>query len=92
MPCGYPLYRELPAHDVRSDDLLQPRLWASSLPQRSYQVQDAYLEICRCYKAIAAMPSVAEDAGRAADVLRKICWFVVLAPTSSDQACSRAIC
>lgn len=48
--------------------------------------QDAYLEICRCYKAIAAMPSVAADAPRAAGVLRKICWFVVLAPTSSDQA------
>ena len=48
--------------------------------------QDAYLEICRCYKAIAAMPSVAADAERAATVLRKICWFVVLAPTSSDQA------
>ena len=48
--------------------------------------QDAYLEICRCYKAIAAMPSVAADAERAATVLRKICWFVVLATTSSDQA------
>ena len=32
------------------------------------------------------MPSVAADAERAAAVLRKICWFVVLAPTSSDQA------
>jgi hypothetical protein len=51
--------------------------------------QDAYLEICRCYKAIAAMPLVAADAPRAADVLRRICWFVVLAPTSSDQARAR---
>ena len=32
------------------------------------------------------MPSVAADAERAATVLRKICWFVVLASTSSDQA------
>lgn len=63
---------------------------SQGLMQRPWRgAQDAYLEICRCYKAIAAMPSVVADAERAADVLRKICWFVVLAPTSSDQARAR---
>ncbi|KAK9826909.1 hypothetical protein WJX81_008396 [Elliptochloris bilobata] len=73
------------APDAGTPTLEELKLRYYELLIRYHEHQDAYLEICRCYKAIAAMPSVAEDAKRAATVLRKICWFVVLAPTSSDQ-------
>lgn len=45
-----------------------------------------YLEVARCYKAIYDTPSVQEDPTRWPDVLRKVCWYVVLAPVDSHQA------
>ncbi|KAK9797011.1 hypothetical protein WJX73_004598 [Symbiochloris irregularis] len=48
--------------------------------------QDDYLEMCRCYRAIYETPSIAEDPQKKAAVLRKICWYSVLAAASSDQA------
>jgi hypothetical protein len=51
-----------------------------------YHVEhNAYLEVCRCYRAIYETPSVAEDPARWQPVLKKICWYVVLASASSDQ-------
>ncbi|KAL5703503.1 26S proteasome non-ATPase regulatory subunit 12 A [Ranunculus cassubicifolius] len=45
-----------------------------------------YLEICRCYKAIYEIPSVKEDPSQWTPVLRKICWYLVLAPHDPMQS------
>ncbi|KAK1317449.1 hypothetical protein QJS10_CPA05g01951 [Acorus calamus] len=45
-----------------------------------------YLEICRSYKAIYDIPSVKEDPSQWIPVLRKICWYLVLAPHDSMQS------
>ena len=47
--------------------------------------QNDYLEICRCFRAMYETPSISADEEKRAAVLRKICWFCVLAATSSDQ-------
>ncbi|GAB4818648.1 hypothetical protein N2152v2_005694 [Parachlorella kessleri] len=52
---------------------------------RYYSHMHDYLEICRCYRAVYETPSVQQDAGRWKEVLQKICWYVVLAPTDSHQ-------
>ncbi len=39
----------------------------------------------RSYRAIYDTPAVQSDAARAAATLKLICWYAVLAPTSSDQ-------
>ncbi|XP_020413592.1 26S proteasome non-ATPase regulatory subunit 12 homolog A [Prunus persica] len=45
-----------------------------------------YLEICRCYKAIYDIPSVRENPAQWIPVLRKICWYLVLAPYDPMQS------
>ncbi|KAL2623223.1 hypothetical protein R1flu_003428 [Riccia fluitans] len=45
-----------------------------------------YLEICRSYQAIYDTPSVKEDPSNWIPVLRKICWYLVLAPYDSMQS------
>lgn len=52
---------------------------------RYHAEQNSYLEVCRCYRAIFETPSVGEDATMWMPILKKICWYVVLAPSSSDQ-------
>lgn len=53
---------------------------------RYYSQENNYLEMCRCYKSIYEMESVASDQAKWSDVLRKICWFLVLAPAYSTPA------
>lgn len=47
--------------------------------------QNDYLQMCRCYRAIYETPAVADNASERLSVLKKICWFSVLALASSDQ-------
>lgn len=53
---------------------------------RYYSHNNDYLEICRCYKAIYEIPSVKEDPAKWIPVLRKICWYLVLAPHDPMQS------
>ncbi|KAF6157845.1 hypothetical protein GIB67_003745 [Kingdonia uniflora] len=45
-----------------------------------------YLEISRCYKAIYDIPAVKEDPALWIPILRKICWYMVLAPHDPMQS------
>ncbi|KAF9598483.1 hypothetical protein IFM89_027917 [Coptis chinensis] len=51
-----------------------------------YSHNNDYLEICRCYKAIYDISSVKEDPSKWVPVLRKICWYLVLAPHDPMQS------
>ncbi|KAJ6842146.1 26S proteasome non-ATPase regulatory subunit 12-like protein A-like [Iris pallida] len=53
---------------------------------RYYSHTNDYLEICRCYKSIYAIPSVGKDPEQWGPVLRKICWYLVLAPHDPMQS------
>ncbi|CAM8915805.1 unnamed protein product [Rhodiola kirilowii] len=53
---------------------------------RYYSHSDEYLEICRCYKSIYDIPSIKEDPAKWIPVLRKICWYLVLAPHDPMQS------
>ncbi|KAF2573489.1 hypothetical protein F2Q70_00006394, partial [Brassica cretica] len=53
---------------------------------RYYSHNNEYLEICRSYKAIYDIPSVKETPDQWIPVLRKICWFLVLAPHDPMQS------
>lgn len=53
---------------------------------RYYSHSNEYLEICRCFKAIYEIPSVKEDPAQWTPVLRKICWYLVLAPHDPMQS------
>lgn len=53
---------------------------------RFYQHEANWLEVCRCYRAVYDTPSIQEEAARWQDVLKKICWYVVLAPKGVEQA------
>lgn len=53
---------------------------------RYYSHSNDYLEICRCYKAIYDIPSVRDDPAQWIPVLRKICWYLVLAPHDPMQS------
>ncbi|KAH9604917.1 hypothetical protein KSS87_018642 [Heliosperma pusillum] len=53
---------------------------------RYYRHHNDYLEICRCYKAIYDIPSVKEDSGQWIPILRKICWYLALAPHDPMQS------
>eukprot|EP00245_Coleochaete_scutata_P009167 TRINITY_DN2962_c0_g2_i4.p1 TRINITY_DN2962_c0_g2~~TRINITY_DN2962_c0_g2_i4.p1 ORF type:complete len:508 (-),score=135.13 TRINITY_DN2962_c0_g2_i4:179-1621(-) len=45
-----------------------------------------YLEIARCYQSIYDIPSVKEEPEKWMPILRKICWYLVLAPHDSMQS------
>lgn len=60
------------------------------LKQRYYELMiryhlhnNNYLEICRCYRAIYDTETVAADPKLWMPVLRRICWYIVLAPSYS---------
>ncbi|KAK8660272.1 hypothetical protein V6N13_051203 [Hibiscus sabdariffa] len=53
---------------------------------RYYFHNNDYLEICRCYKAIYEIPSIREDPSQWIPVLRKICWYLILAPHDPMQS------
>ncbi|CAD6207696.1 unnamed protein product [Miscanthus lutarioriparius] len=53
---------------------------------RYYMHNNDYLEICRCYKAIYDIPAIKEDPTKWIPILRKICWYLVLAPHDPMQS------
>ncbi|WIA10564.1 hypothetical protein OEZ85_010751 [Tetradesmus obliquus] len=54
-----------------------------------HQHYHSYLEICRCYKAIYESEGVQDDPAVWGPVLKKICWYAVLAPKySTDEGSS----
>ncbi|KAG0454990.1 hypothetical protein HPP92_024282 [Vanilla planifolia] len=53
---------------------------------RYHSHNNDYLEISRCYKAIYEIGSVQENQSQWIPVLRKICWYLVLAPHDPMQA------
>ncbi|MCL7052028.1 hypothetical protein MKW94_021982 [Papaver nudicaule] len=53
---------------------------------RYHSHNNEYLEICRCYKSIYDIPSVKEDPAQRVQVLRKICWFIILAKHDPMQS------
>ena len=50
-----------------------------------YRHTDDALEICRCYQNIYDTPLIKNDAPRCMEVLKKICWYIVLATSSPMQ-------
>ncbi|KAF3944828.1 hypothetical protein ACB098_02G118500 [Castanea mollissima] len=80
---GDNLVEEAPA-DIPS--LLELKRIYYELMIRYYTHNNDYLEICRCYKAIYDIPSVKENPALWTPVLRKICWFLVLAPHDPMQS------
>ncbi|GKU95167.1 hypothetical protein SLEP1_g8563 [Rubroshorea leprosula] len=65
---------------------LQARSQKYGKDKRYYSDSNDYLEICRCYKAIYEIPSVKENSVQWIPVLRKICWYLVLAPHDPMQS------
>ncbi|OEL23926.1 26S proteasome non-ATPase regulatory subunit 12-like protein A [Dichanthelium oligosanthes] len=51
-----------------------------------YTHNNDYMEICRCYKAIYDIPAIKEDPTKWIPILRKICWYLVLAPHDPMQS------
>ncbi|CAD7697337.1 unnamed protein product [Ostreobium quekettii] len=47
-----------------------------------------YLEICRAFKAMYESEAVSNDVEKWKSLLKKICWFVVLAPSHSTEGAS----
>ncbi|KAF8068421.1 RPN5A [Scenedesmus sp. PABB004] len=56
-----------------------------SLMVQYHQHYHAYLEVCRCYKAIYESDGVQDDPAQWQPVLKKIVWYAVLAPTYSTD-------
>ncbi|XP_028762441.1 26S proteasome non-ATPase regulatory subunit 12 homolog A [Neltuma alba] len=75
---------EEPAEDIPS--LLELKRIYYELMIRYYSHNNDYLEICRCYKAIYEIPSVKENPAQWIPILRKICWYLVLAPYDPMQS------
>ncbi|KAI5384290.1 26S proteasome non-ATPase regulatory subunit 12 A, variant 2 [Lathyrus oleraceus] len=80
---GDNMVEEAPA-DIPS--LLELKRIYYELMIRYYSHNNEYLEICRCYKAIYEIPSVKENPAEFIPILRKICWFLVLAPHEPMQS------
>ncbi|XP_039018724.1 26S proteasome non-ATPase regulatory subunit 12 homolog A-like isoform X2 [Hibiscus syriacus] len=75
---------EEPPADIPS--LLELKRIYYELMIRYYFHNNDYLEICRCYKAIYDIPSIREDPSQWIPVLRKICWYLILAPHEPMQS------
>ncbi|KAG8487206.1 hypothetical protein CXB51_020786 [Gossypium anomalum] len=75
---------EEPPADIPS--LLELKRVYYELMIRYYFHNNDYLEICRCYKAIYEIPSIREDPSQWIPVLRKICWYLILAPHDPMQS------
>ncbi|XP_026433210.1 26S proteasome non-ATPase regulatory subunit 12 homolog A-like [Papaver somniferum] len=80
---GDNVVEEAPA-DIPS--LLELKRIYYELMIRYYSHNDDYLEKCRCYKSIYDIPSVKEDPAQMVQVLRKICWFIILAKHDPMQS------
>ncbi|MBA0726042.1 hypothetical protein Golax_001894, partial [Gossypium laxum] len=75
---------EEPPADIPS--LLELKRVYYELMIRYYFHNNDYLEICRCYKAIYEIPSIRENPSQWIPVLRKICWYLILAPHDPMQS------
>ncbi|KAE9610255.1 putative proteasome component (PCI) domain, 26S Proteasome non-ATPase regulatory subunit 12 [Lupinus albus] len=75
---------EEPAADIPT--LLELKRIYYELMIRYYSHNNDYLEICRCYKSIYDIPSVKENSAEWIPILRKICWYLVLAPHDPMQS------
>lgn len=73
------------AHTQGTPTLEQLKLKYYDLVIAYHAHQNDYLEICRCYRAVYESPSIADSPEKKQAVLRKICWYSVLAAASSDQ-------
>ncbi|THU45401.1 hypothetical protein C4D60_Mb02t17550 [Musa balbisiana] len=82
---GDNIVQEAPA-DIPS--LLELKRIYYELMIRYHSHNNDYLEICRSYKSIYDIPSVKEDPAQwiPVKVLRKICWYLVLAPHDPMQS------
>uniref|UniRef100_A0A803QZW7 PCI domain-containing protein n=2 Tax=Cannabis sativa TaxID=3483 RepID=A0A803QZW7_CANSA len=80
---GDGVVEEAPA-DIPS--LLELKRIYYELMIRYYSHNNDYLEICRCYKAIYEIPAVKENPSDWIPILRKICWYLVLAPHDPMQS------
>ncbi|XP_044465701.1 26S proteasome non-ATPase regulatory subunit 12 homolog A-like [Mangifera indica] len=80
---GDNVVEEAPA-DIPS--LLELKRIYYELMIRYYSHSNDYLEICRCYKAIYEIPHIRENPDQWIPVLRKICWYLVLAPHDPMQS------
>ncbi|KAJ0097163.1 hypothetical protein Patl1_27661 [Pistacia atlantica] len=80
---GDNVVEEAPA-DIPS--LLELKRIYYELMIRYYSHNNDYLEICRCYKSIYEIPYIRENPDQWIPVLRKICWYLVLAPHDPMQA------
>nr|XP_007159793.1 hypothetical protein PHAVU_002G267700g [Phaseolus vulgaris]ESW31787.1 hypothetical protein PHAVU_002G267700g [Phaseolus vulgaris] len=80
---GDNVVEEAPA-DIPS--LLELKQIYYELMIRYYSHNNDYLEICRCYKSIYEIPSVKENPAKWTPILRKICWYLVLAPHDPMQS------
>ncbi|CAI5929897.1 unnamed protein product [Closterium sp. NIES-64] len=66
--------------------LVELKLKFYELMIRYYTNTNDYLEICRCYQNIYDTPAVKADQERWIPVLKRICWYLVLAPHGSMQS------
>ncbi|CAL8471167.1 g10709 [Coccomyxa elongata] len=73
------------AADAGTPSLEELKLMYYRLLIRYHEHNNSYIDICRCYRSIYEVPSIAEDPAKWGPVLKRICWYVVLAPASSDQ-------
>jgi 26S proteasome regulatory subunit N5 len=80
---GDSLIEKAPA-DIPS--LLELKRIYYELMIRYYTHNNEYLEICRSYKSIYEIPSIRENTAQWIPVLRKICWYLVLAPHDPMQS------
>ncbi|GAV88711.1 PCI domain-containing protein [Cephalotus follicularis] len=80
---GDNVVEEAPA-DIPS--LLELKRIYYELMIRYYSHSNDYLEICRCYKAIYEIPSIKDNPALWTPILRKICWYLVLAPHDPMQS------
>ncbi|KAJ0039475.1 hypothetical protein Pint_27043 [Pistacia integerrima] len=80
---GDNVVEEAPA-DIPS--LLELKRIYYELMIRYYSHNNDYLEICRCYKSIYEIPYIRENPDQWIPVLRKICWYLVLAPHDPMQS------
>ncbi|XWS42950.1 hypothetical protein CRYUN_Cryun16bG0057800 [Craigia yunnanensis] len=80
---GDNVVEEAPA-DIPS--LLELKRIYYELMIRYYFHNNDYLEICRCYKAIYEIPSIKENPSQWIPILRKICWYLILAPHDPMQS------
>ncbi|GMI65900.1 hypothetical protein HRI_000259300 [Hibiscus trionum] len=75
---------EEPPADIPS--LMELQCVYYKLMIRYYSHNNDYLEICRCYMAMYKIHSIRESPSHWMPVLRKVCWYLILAPHGPMQS------